>query len=227
MMIIRWLEMFGKHGKASISISDRAVRELNPGRPLAAECIVGSKTGYLDARLGLLVDTDKTKLVACYDHDVYSHFDRYNGAVELHEYETGAWHVNRWHDIDWFIDMVAEEEYKIDRKYGNIRHETIKEYRDRIVPECIIEKPVYKRVIVIADYANKPIHWTDSLTTMEKAHIVSDIMGIPIHVSHSIEYPYEVRTRGDDKIVSFIKNKEEWKKANKHPRLRKWYRVHW
>ena len=69
---VRWL---GAYGKAD-SIQEVADFEMNPGRQVACEVMqVNTKSGIKHARVGLLVDQSKTKLVRAYVGDSWTFTD--------------------------------------------------------------------------------------------------------------------------------------------------------
>jgi len=204
-LVIRWLELFSSWER---EMGESAKLEMTLGRDVCAECLYGLRT-YYQSRLGLLVNTDKTKLVRGYDHDVSS-WGNSDGGVDVHELEECVPYETTWRGVFNLVRANGERQ-------GS--------------GECIIRDPVYSAVIVIADYANKPVWWNVEQTTIEKARIVSSVMGIPIYVSHAIEYNYEVQTRDGSGIWEVLGkdtcNKAEWTALNKKPHLTKELRKHW
>ena len=154
MLAIRWIEMCG--GK---STQEMAKFELNPGRQVSAEAVVGLESHVWQARYGLLIDTDKTPLVRAYADDINSWV--IDGKITPDELCTNVDYVDTWEEID---SMIKEYECNY------------------TVPECVVECPTYKAVVVVG-------HRKEENNTMVKAIELSKAMGLPLYVAETLYVP--------------------------------------
>ena len=154
MLAIRWIEMCG--GK---STQEMAKFELNPGRQVSAEAVVGLESHVWQARYGLLIDTDKTPLVRAYADDINSWV--IDGKIIPDELCTNVDYVDTWSEVE---GMVKDYEC------------------NHTVPECVVEKPAYKTVIVVG-------HRKHENNTMEKAVELARIMDLPLYIMETLYVP--------------------------------------
>ena len=154
MLAIRWIEMCG--GRTT---QEMAKFELSPGRQVSAEAVVGLETHVWQARYGLLIDTDKTPLVRAYADDINSWV--IDGKIIPDELCANVDYVDTWGEVE---GMVKDYECK------------------HTVPECVVEKPAYKAVIVVG-------HRKHENNTMEKAVELARIMDLPLYIMETLYVP--------------------------------------
>ena len=154
MLAIRWIEMCG--GKA---VQEMAEFELNPQRQVSVEAIIGLESHIWQARYGLLVDTDKTKLIRAYADDINSWI--IDGKIMPDEVCINTKYVDEWEEVS---NMVREYECKYN------------------VPECIVEDPIYKAVVIVG-------HRKNENNTMTKAIELSKAMSLPLYIMETLYIP--------------------------------------
>ena len=188
MLALRWLE---GHGGTTKSIVDIASFELDPQKQVSVEAVLGLTSRFWRANYGLLVDTNKTNLVAGWEDDVNSHYGD-DGELVPYEYCEDFDHVTEWDQIE---PMMA--------RIGELR-----------CVECFVERPVYKAVVVLDKYKNdceyawRSFDNDQGLTVLEKAHIVADILGVPVYISSVLRNPHSIDNEvWVDKLVKRLENR--------------------